>query len=213
MLKNKRGISLIVLIFTILVILILASVIVMSFNNNNPIGRANEAKFKSDVTTFRDELLSTHTENQIVNPDYVKEDINVDVGNFGMMRVYIPDITEEYANKLFIKKGELLYINDITNQFYDEEEKKWAKDVGIQAPYENVGDVDGDGKITQDDVSYLQEFLVQKQKGEMSDNSLSDRQMNAFDTYDDGTKTINIHDATALQNYVSGRIDSLPVIP
>ena len=63
--KNKRGISLIVLIIIIIVMLILVSVIVVSFNNNNPIGKAKEAKFKSDLSSFRDELDANINQNMI----------------------------------------------------------------------------------------------------------------------------------------------------
>ena len=161
MLKNKKGISLIVLIITIIVILILASIIVMSFNNNNPIGKANEAKFKSDVATFRDELLATHTDKAIANPDYVPEDVNVDVGNYKQMKEYIPDITENYAKKLLIRRGKLLYIGDDTSSDYKEEEEEYAKEVGIKSPYRLVGDVDGDGYITIIDVTEIQKYLAQ----------------------------------------------------
>ena len=202
MLRNKKGISLIVLIITILVVLILTSVIVMSFDNNSPIGRANEAKFKSDLSTFRDELMATHTENSITNVDYSKEDINVDAGNIGKMRVYIPDITEEYANKLLIKRGNLLYINDETSEYYYEEEKNWAKTVGIQSPYENVGDADGDGKITKNDWQYIQTM------DQTTKNSLTDTQHNACDANGDGV--INVYDATAIQKYLTGIAASLP---
>ena len=56
MIKRKNGISLIVLIITIIVVIILASVIIVSINKNNPIKSAKEAKFKSDLSSFRDEL-------------------------------------------------------------------------------------------------------------------------------------------------------------
>ena len=101
--KNKRGISLIVLIITIIVMLILVSVVVVSFNNNNPIGKAKEAKFKSDLSSFRDELDANINDILIKNANKSEYDINVDSGDYGNLRIYIPDITEEYANKLLIK--------------------------------------------------------------------------------------------------------------
>ena len=199
MLKNKKGISLIVLIITILVIIILTSVIIMSFDNTNPVGRANEAKFKSDLAGFRDELIATHVDKSITNSDYVKEDVNVASGNIGKMRLYIPDITEEYANKLIITRGNLLYNNDESSDYYDENEKKWAKDVGIQAPYENVGDADGDGKVTENDLTTIRNSIGQE---------LTDKQKLAYDT--DGDKIVDINDVTTLQWYLSGTINTLP---
>ncbi|MEG1705559.1 MAG: hypothetical protein RR290_03170 [Clostridia bacterium] len=42
--KNKKGISLIVLVVTIIVIIILAGAVILSLTNNNPIEEANKAK-------------------------------------------------------------------------------------------------------------------------------------------------------------------------
>lgn len=205
MLKNKKGISLIVLIITIIVILILASIIVMSFNNNNPIGKANEAKFKSDVATFRDELLATHTDKAIANPDYVPEDVNVDIGNYKQMKEYIPDITEKYAKKLFIRRGKLLYIGDDTSSDYKVDEENYAKEIDIQSPFGTIGDADGDGYITEDDEKYIGYYL----SGEITVN-LSERQKKAMDT--DANGIINENDVTNIQLYLKGEIDHLPYV-
>ena len=202
MLKNKKGISLIVLIITIIVIIILASIIVMSFNNNNPIGKANEAKFKSDLTTFRDELLATHTDKSIANSDYVPEAVNVDVGNYNQMRLYIPDITEKYAKKLLIRRGKLLYIGDKTSTDYNADEEEYAKNIGIKAPYRLVGDVDGDGDITENDANYISDYLA----GKIS--NVSEMQRKAMDT--DGNGTISVDDVTTIQKYLNGLIDHMP---
>ena len=53
--KNK-GISLIVLIITIVVIIILATAIIVNIANTNIISNANEAVVKQDIKTFQDEL-------------------------------------------------------------------------------------------------------------------------------------------------------------
>lgn len=202
MLKNKKGISLIVLIITIIVIIILATIIVMSFNNNNPIGKANEAKFKSDLTTFRDELLATHTDKSIANSDYVPEAVNVDVGNYNQMRLYIPDITEKYAKKLLIRRGKLLYIGDDTSSDYKEEEEEYAKEVGIKSPYRLIGDADGDGEIKENDAAYISDYLA----GKIS--NVSEMQRKAMDT--DGNGTISVDDVTTIQKYLNGLIDHMP---
>jgi len=52
--KNKKGISLIVLVITIIVMIILASAIILSLRSSGIIGRANEAKTKSDEATLRE---------------------------------------------------------------------------------------------------------------------------------------------------------------
>lgn len=54
--KNKRGISLIVLIITIVVIIILAAAIILSLSKTNVIKNANEAVLKSDIANLKSEL-------------------------------------------------------------------------------------------------------------------------------------------------------------
>ena len=52
----KKGISLIVLIITIIVMIILATVIILNLSQENISGRAVESVFKSDIASFNDEL-------------------------------------------------------------------------------------------------------------------------------------------------------------
>lgn len=208
--KNKRGISLIVLIIIIIVMLILVSVIVVSFNNNNPIGKAKEAKFKSDLSSFRDELDANINDILIKNANKSEYDINVDSGDYGNLRIYIPDITEEYANKLLIKKGKLLYIGDDSKadyeKYHDDTEEAWAKSVGIQCPYSQVGDADGDGYITEEDETFIVKYVANMIKVD----PLTDRKKNAMDAYKNGV--ISVEDGTAVGKYLTQGI-SLPEIP
>ena len=51
--NNKKGISLIVLVITILVMIILAGVVVVSLQKNNPIEKAKVAKLTDSVSSIR----------------------------------------------------------------------------------------------------------------------------------------------------------------
>ena len=64
--KAKKGISLFVLVITIIVIIILAGAVILSINKNNPVNAANQATFLND----RSELTSAMSL-QIAN-DYSK---------------------------------------------------------------------------------------------------------------------------------------------
>lgn len=211
MIKRKNGISLIVLIITIIVVIILASVIIVSINKNNPIKSAKEAKFKSDLSSFRDELEDNINDILIKNADKSEYDINVDSGDYGNLRIYIPDITEEYANKLLIKKGKLLYIGDDSKadyeKYHDDTEEAWAKSIGIQSPYAQVGDADGDGYITEEDDTFIGKCI---NNGDFKFDQLTDRKKNAMDTCKDGD--LSVFDRTAIQEYLNQGI-SLPKIP
>ena len=144
--ETKRGISLIVLIITIVVMLILVSIIVMSFSKSNPISKASEVKFKSDVKGFREELLATHASKAYDNLSYKKENVNISLDNYSEMKEYIEDISEKWCKKLYISKGELVYGGT------DETEKKWFEDV-VNGNFDGSNDNGGsssDGSTTTD---------------------------------------------------------------
>ena len=183
--NNKRGISLIILIITIIVVIILASAIILSFKEKNPINRANEAKFKADLDSFRNELLNTHNEKEIENFEYVREDINADAGDYIKMKFFIPDITKDYSKILAIKNGRLVYV-DKTNPNYDENESKYAEEIGIGTSYKYKGDVNGDGFINEEDA----EFMIQyENSSEDKPYDPTDIQFKAMDFDGDGRIT------------------------
>ena len=61
-LNSKRGISLIVLVITIIVMIILAAAIILSLSSNGIIGKANEAKAKSDEANARQIVAMANAE-------------------------------------------------------------------------------------------------------------------------------------------------------
>lgn len=65
--RQKTGISLIVLVITIIIMIILASTIIISLSNNGIIDKANKAKFKNDVKTMQEELTVLNANNILVD--------------------------------------------------------------------------------------------------------------------------------------------------
>ena len=57
--NKRKGISLIVLVITILVMIILAGVVVVSLQKNNPIEKSKEATLRTDIMSYLDELSLT----------------------------------------------------------------------------------------------------------------------------------------------------------
>ena len=104
--KKKRGISLIVLIITLVVILIIVAIIVLNLKNTDPVGKANEVKLRSDFKSLNEEFLATISDLSMSNSSFTKEDINISASNVNKMRLYIPSITQEYANKLYDELNE-----------------------------------------------------------------------------------------------------------
>ena len=105
--EQKKGISLIVLVITIIVMIILASAVIISLSNSNIITKAKEAVLKTDVKNFAGELSVSLAEQKLNNKDLEFEDVTeTDVEE---IKKYIPNFDEKYAGKIFIQNGELVY--------------------------------------------------------------------------------------------------------
>lgn len=134
---NKRGISLIVLIITVVVMLIIAGAIILTLNKNNPTESARESKFKTDADALKSDLSlyisAQYTESKgAFLPDTLyatktamKQNWNTPA-DATIMNV-IPSMTDRYINTFEIQKGALVYIAS------DDDEKAWAKELGIQS--------------------------------------------------------------------------------
>ena len=135
--NKRKGISLIVLVITILVMIILAGVVVVSLQKNNPIEKAKEAEFKTSVTSFLDELNLYHTQMLSNNQgSYEQNRINANKDNIvyigsgqidtnGNIKNLIPSMTGKYLDILEVQSGKLIYTGSNTNEI------KWSTELGI----------------------------------------------------------------------------------
>lgn len=128
--KKNKGISLIVLIITIIIILILAGTVILSLAQNNAIDKAREAKFKTDVDAFKNDLQLWISNEYLTKPkNFNSKDVNADNTTNGYENKKITDIitsmNNEYASKFIIKEGQLIYIGSDAN------EKDWMNDMGV----------------------------------------------------------------------------------
>ena len=144
---KKKGISLIVLIITIIVIIILATAIILNIANTNVIDNSHAAVFKSDVAAMQDELtmyIADEYTDALGKYDAKKLQATKDGIWYGSTQQEgnITDIItsrdEKYVGKLFIQDGKL-----VANKMnVTVEEEKWLVDIGI--PSTNKTDI---GKI------------------------------------------------------------------
>ncbi len=103
--NKRRGISLIVLIITILVMIILAGVVVVSLQKNNPIPKAKEAVFKTDIAQYKTELASELSKKYLKNPAFKKDTLNEI--EYEKIKQYIKSFNRKYENILVIREGEI----------------------------------------------------------------------------------------------------------
>ena len=127
---NKNGISLIVLVITIIVMIIIAGAIILSLSNGNVISKAKEAKFSSDAKTYSSELTLAISEQYISNSSFNPAEFSAlawDGGATitGTVKQYISSMNVKDANKYVISEGKLKYIGT------DVYETRWAKTLGL----------------------------------------------------------------------------------
>ena len=122
--NKRKGISLIVLVITILVMLILSGVVIVSLSKNNPVEKAKEATFKENAKTYKDSLAMYITNNFAENTNMHKEEINASL--LEDMQKYITEFAKKHVGVYEIESGELVYVGK------KEEERKWMQEIGVR---------------------------------------------------------------------------------
>ncbi|MEG0522003.1 MAG: type II secretion system protein, partial [Clostridia bacterium] len=107
--NKKYGMSLVVLVITILVMIILAGAVVINITKNNSIAKANDAAYQATVATYKEEL-NTYIVNQLYkNKKYKKEVLNATGKD---MKKYISAMKKEHFTRFEIEKGILIEIGE-----------------------------------------------------------------------------------------------------
>jgi len=125
--EYNKGISLITLVITIIVMVTLATVTIVLINSNNIIGRSKESIFKYEVALLKEELLVK----RISLRD--EEDMH------GELEEYIDSsLAEKYKNIFSIIEGELELKEEYMIAAEETDEYKyaeWAREIGIVENY------------------------------------------------------------------------------
>lgn len=123
--KEKRGISLIVLVVTIIVMIIISGAIIITLTQTNIIDQAEEATFKSQVRTI-EEALNLKKASLLISSGGDIPQYNLTLGNLGID----PSLESQFDEKLFINSnGELFYQeNKFTAQ-----EVAWLRQLGLKS--------------------------------------------------------------------------------
>ena len=114
--NKRKGISLIVLVITILVMIILAGVVVVSLQKNNPIEKAKTAKDTSNLSALKEELELYKTNELMLG--------NKDANNISFTETEAKDILknipENLKEKVVVSNGKLgVYYSKITEEAQD----------------------------------------------------------------------------------------------
>ena len=134
--NKRKGISLIVLVITILVMIILAGVVVVSLQKNNPIEKAKEATFKQSLAQIGEELEMFCVNEKAQNSEFNKESLHASKNNLAFntkkessgKNIYdiIPSLKDsKYKNQVEVIQGNLFYRTP------DKKEIPWLRELGI----------------------------------------------------------------------------------
>lgn len=142
LIKNK-GITLIALVITIIILLILAAVAIGIFSNNNILERAKEASFKTKMSEISEELEFYNTaltmQNESTNyyaGEILKEIIQseeLEIENSSVMDIskILKEVGKKEKEYVMIYEGNLYYVSQpkISN---NANQVKWCNDLGIR---------------------------------------------------------------------------------
>lgn len=115
--KTKKGISMIVLVITIVVMIILAGVVILALSNSGIIGKANLGRIKSDLSSLMDEVQVKAAERKLNELD-IK-------GSYKLSDWGIENAT--YEDRTIISEGKLRVKNTLKN----DDIEKAATELGI----------------------------------------------------------------------------------
>jgi len=109
--KQKNGISLIVLVITIIVMIILASAIILSLKSSGIIERANEAKNKSDIANAKEVVALAYAEWELERVNL--SDTYDSFSDYAMTKLSNAGFSEEEIAKISVFNDGTLQINPI----------------------------------------------------------------------------------------------------
>ena len=134
---KSRGISLVALVITIIVLVVLAGAVILTLmSDDNVLKKSEEAVFKNNVKTFMEDFtMQVNNEKLRLKGNFNEKDINAS-STIGNIEQWIPSITKEFKDKLKIESGKI--VADGTK--FKPEEIEWLKQLGIQVEGESTID-------------------------------------------------------------------------
>lgn len=118
---KKRGISMLILVITIIVMAIIAGTIILNISRNKQMDRAAEIAFKSDIKEFQKSIDTYVQTNLMKNSSF--DVSSVTASTVEEIRVIIPNFPDRYIDVFNISKGKILYVG------VEEDEENWAREL------------------------------------------------------------------------------------
>lgn len=144
---REKGITLIALVITIIVLLILASITIYTLlGENGMITKAQEAKFKTEIAQAKEQFEMYLGEKYVQDQQFEKGTLNAGETSLfyntkeeteeGNIYTILSDIDKRIVKDFEIIKGEIFYFTQ------NEREAKWALEMGMKTnPYEIINGI------------------------------------------------------------------------
>lgn len=105
----KKGISLIVLVITIIVLIIIATTVIVSLSSTNIIKETSNTVFKSDMQSYKDVYAMYLADYMMQNDAKTSDSLNVKASDVEFTEIFGTNVKDEYKEKLEIVAGRLVY--------------------------------------------------------------------------------------------------------
>lgn len=129
---NKKGVSFIVLVVTIIVSIILLSVVVLNIKNSNVMSESSETKFKANIKTYQDELADYISEQEFQNSGRYNDSLYADLKVVKYENTVLPNITiKDVISSITDSDLEnfIVYNSEVMYTGSDTTEMMWASDL------------------------------------------------------------------------------------
>lgn len=132
--SKQQGISLIVLVITILVVIVLAGSVILTISKNNPLSNATQAVFQSDLKNLQSELQVSITSKILeqYNVDYTE--FKIEVSDKSLLIEFMPSIKNtDYLKKdlIAVENGKLVLVADKIPDLEKAKLIEWARQIDI----------------------------------------------------------------------------------
>ncbi len=193
--KNNKGITLITLAITIIVILILAGISVATlFGENGLFKSALTAKEKTEIASYQEIInLSTtyaHTNNKETNPEEILKKIKEELQKeekFKEAKITGPDKNEEEQKLIIVtKEGYVFYVYEENNKYIGKKEEIGETELNIEIKEGHIKYTYKPSEWTNQDVEVGIEITKEEYKQYQIEYTYTPKENNSWKEYKEG---------------------------
>lgn len=126
--QNRKGISLIVLVITIIVMIIIAGVVIISLNDENSVAEAKKVAFQNEIASTQEALEINLKTREMKDSNFDRYSVNATTED--EIKQYVKKVDKEVVKYLEVQDG-MLVLRKIYSTSTDER-VLWIKELNIE---------------------------------------------------------------------------------